>query len=126
MIVVAMEFFIGLVANGALALLLPYYVADLFASMSVKGTRRRYLAVSVMATLIYPVFSLYVLNFLIDVVTENWIRVLIDIYICWYANRLWNRVKDEDNWWKGRGKKIGKTIKKAFTVSSPAAAGAGA
>ncbi|WP_347037556.1 hypothetical protein AAHB37_12320 [Glutamicibacter halophytocola] len=26
----------------------------------------------------------------------------------------WNRHKDEDNWWKGRGKKMGRAIKGLF------------
>ncbi len=30
----------------------------------------------------------------------------------------WNRYKDDDNWWKGRGKKLGRAIKGMFEGSA--------
>ena len=121
-----MIFFISLISHTATVFLVAFYVADIIAALSVKGTRPRYVAVFAMATLIYPVFALKMLDLMISVINHNWIPAAFDLFACWYANRLWNKVKDEDSRWSGRGKKIGEAIKKAFTISSPVASGAGA
>ncbi len=103
-----------------------YVVAVVINSRTVSGTYRAYRSATVIKTLLWPVFAGYVFCTVMDLFTHEWIGAFVDAWICSVLLRDWERYKDSDDWWKGRGTKLKRKLRSMFTVSSPVAAGAGA
>ena len=77
-------------------------------------------------TLLWPLFGAYVFSVVMDLFTQEWFGALIDAWICSIFIRDWEKIKDSDDWWKGKGTKLKKKLRSMFTASSPATAGAAA
>ncbi|GAA4033576.1 hypothetical protein GCM10023063_16640 [Arthrobacter methylotrophus] len=103
-----------------------YLTAKIDWRMSVEGSHREYMASTIMKTLCLPLFGAFVFDVALDVFTQQWLGVLIDGYLAYTMHRDWQHIKDNDDWWKGRGTKLKKKLRSMFTSSSPATAGAGA
>lgn len=92
---------------------------------AVKGTHRAYQSATVIKTLLWPLFSGYVFCTVMNLFTQQWIVAVLDVWICWILLRDWERFKDSDDWWKGKGTRLKEKLRSMFTASSPALAGAG-
>ena len=93
---------------------------------SVRGTKRAYQAASVLKTLCLPLFGAFVFQVAMDVFTSWWIGAIVDTWISYTLLRDWQKIKDSDDWWKGKGTKLKKKLRSLFSARSTAAAGAGA
>jgi pheromone shutdown protein TraB len=93
---------------------------------AVSGTRRSYQSVTIVKTLLWPLFGAYVFSVDMDLFTQEWISALIDAWICSIFLRDWERIKDKDDWWKGKGTKLKRKLKSLFTSTSPATSDAAA
>lgn len=105
---------------------LPYFMAGFVHRFAVPGTLKAYQSATIVKTLLWPLFAGYVYCVIMDIFTQNWIGALIDAWMCSVLVRDWDRFKDTDDWWKGKGTKLKKKLKSMFTASSPATSGAGA
>lgn len=114
---------IGLAITGVY---LGYIIAYFIYYRAVPGSRNSYLSSTVMRALCLPLFGGFVLSVAIDAFTGNWIGLFIDIWISHGLHRDWQRIKDNDDWWTGKGTKLKKKLRSFFTASAPAAAGAAA
>jgi hypothetical protein len=103
-----------------------YVITIVINRRTVPGTYRAYLSATIIKTLLWPVFAGYVFCTAMDLFTHEWIGAFIDAWICSVLVRDWERYKDSDDWWKGKGTKLKKKLRSMFTAPSPAAAGAGA
>ena len=93
---------------------------------AVAGTRRSYQAATIVKTLLWPLFGAYVFSTVMDLFSHLWVIAFLDAWICSMLVRDWDKIKDSDDWWKGKGTKLKMKLRSVFTSSSPAAAGAGA
>lgn len=93
---------------------------------SVPGTYRAYRSATVIKTLIWPLFTGYTLSAALNFITGDWFGAVISTLACVILLRDWERFKDSDDWWKGKGTKLKKKLKSLLTgpASVPAAAGA--
>ena len=88
--------------------------AGVIASRTVNGTVRHYKAVTVVLTAFWPLVLLASFCAVAHSMDRNLFSsfiAVLQIVMSWIE---WNRHKDDDNWWKGRGKKMGRAIKGMF------------
>lgn len=121
-----MELLIPIMRLTASTLFFSIVVAGIIAGRTVDGTVLRYRSVTVIMTLFWPsvVLSAFsAASYSIDRSLFSAFLAVAQIIFSWVE---WNRHKDEDNWWKGRGKKMGRAIKGLFEgpASSSLAGGA--
>jgi hypothetical protein len=96
----------------------PFYVIMHWTYRSaVSGTRRSYQAATIVKTLLWPLFGAYVFCVVMDLFTQAWISALIDAWICSILLMDWERIKNSDDWWKGKGtvEYVFPTARKAWT-----------
>lgn len=111
----------------AIALVYVVYAVSISINRrAVSGTHRSYRSATIIKTLIWPLFAGYFFFAAMDLITQEWVGTFIDAWICCALLRDWERYKDSDDWWKGKGKKLKKKLRSMFTASSPAVAGGGA
>ncbi|WP_422759116.1 hypothetical protein [Paenarthrobacter sp. C1] len=111
------------------AIAMAYFVYVINISINrraVSGTLRSYRSATIIKTLIWPLFAGYFFFAAIDLLTREWLGAFLDVAVCVILLRDWERYKDSDDWWKGKGTKLKKKLRSMFTASSPAMAGAGA
>lgn len=109
--------------SGALII---YVVFSYMHTFTVKGTQRSYLAATVIKTLCLPLYGAFIFSLAMDIFSMNIVGGLIDAWMAWTLHRDWQRIKDYDDWWKGRGTKMKKKLRSMFRTRSLATAGAGA
>lgn len=95
---------------GFLAVILFAFSAE----RAVKGTRRRYQAVSVIMTLAWPVMVSSLIMACHYAVGTEWASLVIKIVNTPLTYLEWRKYKNEDNWWNGRGKKWLKSLDNAL------------
>lgn len=106
--------------------LMVYIVFSYIHVFAVKGTHRSYIAATAMKTLCLPLFGAYIFSLAMDIFTVHIISGLIDAWMAWTIHRDWQKIKDHDDWWKGKGTKLKKKVRSLFSARSTAVAGAGA
>jgi hypothetical protein len=111
---------------AAIVVYIAYCVALLVNTRAVTGSRQSYLSSTMMRTLCLPLFGAFVFSTAIDALAGNLVSVLFDVWISSIMHRDWQRMKDNDDWWAGKGTKLKGKLRSMFTSHSPAAAGAGA
>ncbi|QOD05934.1 hypothetical protein [Pseudarthrobacter sp. BIM B-2242] len=87
-----------------------------------RGTRGRYIMTTIVRTLTVPAILVKMVDIVLDVADKSWLNLVIDIVITAFLIMKWYWTKDDDNWWKGRGKKLGLWARRTFTRSSRTAA----
>lgn len=100
-------------------------VAQFGMMFAVRGTRRRYLAATIVRTLLLPAVVLTGLRAIIDFAAGDWFSAVLNTLVSVSFLRDWGRTKDEDNWWSGRGTKIRKAITSSLVRPVSVAARAG-
>ncbi|HEX9089712.1 MAG TPA: hypothetical protein VF867_19630 [Arthrobacter sp.] len=95
--------------------------ADLIRHYAVRGTRRHYVLTTVVRTLSVPAILVKMTDIVLDSADRDYFGVSMDVIVTMFLFLNWYRSKDDDNWWKGRGKKLGRWVCKQFLPrSSPA------
>ncbi|HEX9089715.1 MAG TPA: hypothetical protein VF867_19645 [Arthrobacter sp.] len=108
------------------ALFVPYAVAMFIHHRAVAGTRRSYLVSTLLRGLCLPLFAGFVFSLAMDIFTSHWFSALCDGYLSYAMLRDWNRLKNNDDWWTGRGTKLKRKLRSLVAGPSPVSAGAGA
>jgi fatty acid desaturase len=96
---------------------------DMVRALSVPRSHRRYLASTVFRTLAIPSIIVNGLTVLIALVLWSWIDVVMGMFVLVAIIFRLHHDKDEDNWWKGKGKKLARWARRQLagrTSTAPA------
>jgi hypothetical protein len=94
---------------------------DMVRALSVPRSHRRYLASTVFRTLAIPSIIANGLTVLIALVLWSWIDVVMGMFVLMAIIFRLHHDKDEDNWWKGKGKKLARWARRQFAGRTSAA-----
>ena len=94
---------------------------DMVRALSVPRSHRRYLASTVFRTLAIPSIVVNGLTVLIALVLWSWIDVVMGMFVLVAIIFRLHHDKDEDNWWKGKGKKLARWARRQFAGRTSAA-----
>ena len=98
---------------------------DFVRAVSVPRSRRRYLANTAFRSLALPSIGVMAFSTLIDAASGSWPDVAAGVFIMVAVIFRWHHDADEDSWWKGKGKALGRWLRSraaAGTLAAPAAA----
>ena len=96
---------------------------DMVRALSVPRSHRRYVASTVFRTLAVPSIIANGLTVLIALVVASWVDVVMGMFVLVAIIFRLHHDKDEDNWWKGKGKKLARWARRQFagrTSTAPA------
>jgi hypothetical protein len=96
---------------------------DMVRALSVPRSHRRYVASTVFRTLAIPSIVANGVTVLIALVVASWIDVVMGMFVLVAIIFRLHHDKDEDNWWKGKGKKLARWARRQFagrTAAAPA------
>jgi hypothetical protein len=106
-------------------LVLVCVCSDMLRLLFAPRSRGRYVANTVFRTLALPAILVMACTVLLDAATGVWGDVTLGMFVLVVVTYRWRTDTDEDNWWKGRGKALGRWLRKQAAVRSlvaPAAA----
>lgn len=112
---------------GSILLILGHIVvlvcmcSDMVRLLSVPRSHRRYVANTVFRTLALPSIVILAASVLIDVASGAWQNVALGVFILVAVVFRWRNDTDEDNWWKGKGKKLARWARKQLAPRSAVA-----
>lgn len=86
--------------------------SDMVRLMSVPRSHRRYLANTVFRTLAPPAILAVALRALLDAASGVWPNVTAGMFVLVVLIYRWRTDTDEDSWWKGKGKALGRWFAK--------------
>jgi hypothetical protein len=95
---------------------------DMVRALSVPRSHRRYVASTVFRTLAIPSVIANALTVLIALVLASWIDVVMGMFVLSAIIFRLHHDKDEDNWWKGKGKKLARWARRQFASRTAAPA----
>lgn len=97
---------------------------DMVRVLSVPRSNRRYVANTVFMTLALPSILILAVSVLIDAASGAWPDVAARVFVLVAVTFRWRHDSDDDNWWKGKGKALGRWLRKQAASRSftPAAA----
>lgn len=107
------------------ALVVACVCFDMVRALSVPRSHGRYVANTLFRTLAPPAILVMAISVLIDAAAGAWSGVTAGMFVLVVVIYRWRTDSDEDNWWKGKGKALGRWLQKRASVSSltaPAAA----
>ena len=84
---------------------------DMVRALSVPRSHRRYLANTVFRTLAPPAILFTAFSVLIDAASAAWPDVTAGMFVLVVVTYRWHTDSDEDSWWKGKGKALGRWIR---------------
>lgn len=88
---------------------------DMVRALSVPRSHRRYVANTVFRTLAVPSILVMGISVLAKAVLWSWMDVAMGVFVIVMIIFRWHYDKDEDNWWKDKGKKLGRWARKQLT-----------
>jgi hypothetical protein len=94
---------------------------DMVRALSVPRSHRRYVASTVFRTLALPSVLASGVTVLVDAVFWSWMDVAMGVFVMVAIIFRLHHDKDEDNWWKGKGKKLARWARKQFSPRSAVA-----
>ncbi|WP_461175063.1 hypothetical protein [Arthrobacter sp. Z1-9] len=94
---------------------------DMVRALSVPRSHRRYLASTVFRTLAVPSIIANGVTVLIALVLASWVDVVMGMFVLMAIIFRLHHDKDEDNWWKGKGKKFARWARRQFAGQTAAA-----
>jgi hypothetical protein len=107
------------------ALVVACVCFDMVRMLSVPRSHGRYVANTIFRTLAPPAILVMAFSVLIDAAAGAWSGVSAGMLVLVVVTYRWRTSSDEDSWWKGKGKALGRWLQKRASVSSltaPAAA----
>ncbi|MFD1210646.1 hypothetical protein ACFQ36_01140 [Arthrobacter sp. GCM10027362] len=103
---------------------LVYFMLMFTYRMSVRGTRRSYMAASMLNALGPSLTAGYLFAAAVNIAAGMLVISLLDALIAFFVLRYWLTIKDENNWWKGRGTNVRRWIRSLSPGTKTAPAGA--
>jgi len=94
---------------------------DMVRALSVPRSHRRYVASTVFRTLALPSVLATGVSVLVDAVFWSWLDVAMGVFVMVAIVFRLHHDKDEDNWWKGKGKKLARWARRQFSPGSAVA-----
>ena len=94
---------------------------DMVRALSVPRSHRRYVASTVFRTLAVPSIIANGVTVLIALVVASWVDVVMGMFVLVAIIFRLHHDKDEDNWWKGKGKKLARWARRQFAGRTSAA-----
>jgi len=88
---------------------------DMVRALSVPRSHRRYVASTVFRTLAVPSVLAMGVSVLVDAVFWSWMDVAMGVFVMVMIIFRLHHDKDEDNWWKGKGKKLARWARKQLS-----------
>jgi len=88
---------------------------DMVRALSVPRSHRRYVASTVFRTLAVPSVLVMGISVLVDAVFWSWMDVAMGVFVMVMIIFRLHHDKDEDNWWKGKGKKLARWARKQMS-----------
>ncbi|MFC7847461.1 hypothetical protein ACFUTU_03180 [Arthrobacter sp. NPDC057388] len=99
--------------------------SDMVRLMSVPRSHRRYLANTVFRTLALPAILATAVRALLDAASGVWPNVTAGMFVLVVLIYRWRTDTDEDSWWKGKGKALGRWFSRRIAFGlTPASAAA--
>lgn len=89
---------------------------DMVRALSVPRSHRRYVATTVFRTLALPSVLVMGISVLVDAVFWSWLDVAMGVFVMVMIIFRLHHDKDEDNWWKGKGKKLARWARKQLST----------
>jgi hypothetical protein len=96
---------------------------DMVRAVSVPRSHRRFVASTAFRTLAVPSIIANGLTVLVALVLASWIDVVMGMFVLIAIVFRLHHDKDEDNWWKGKGKKLARWARRRTagrTAAAPA------
>ena len=94
---------------------------DMVRALSVPRSHRRYLASTVFRTLAIPSVVAMGVSVLVDAAFRSWLDVAMGVFVMVAIVFRLHHDKDEDNFWKGKGKKLARWARRQFSSSTSVA-----
>lgn len=94
---------------------------DLVRAVSVPRSRRRYVANTVFRTLALPSILCMALIVLVQAASGAWTQVAGGVFVLVSVIFRWHHDTDEDSWWTGKGKALGRWLRRTL-AAGPAVA----
>lgn len=94
------------------ALVLVCVCSDMARVLSVPRSHRRYVASTIFKTLALPSILILAVSVLINAAAGAWQDVASGVFLIVAVTFRWRQGTDEDNWWKGKGKAVGRWFRK--------------
>ena len=94
---------------------------DMVRALSVPRSHRRYVASTVFRTLAIPSVLASGVTVLVDAVFWSWMDVAMGVFVMVAIIFRLHHDKDEDNWWKGKGKKLARWARRQLSPRSAVA-----
>jgi hypothetical protein len=94
---------------------------DMVRELSVPRSHQRYVASTVFRTLAIPSIMATGMSVLIHALTWSWLDVGMSMFVMVAIIFRLHHDKDEDNWWKGKGKKLARWARRQFSSGASVA-----
>jgi hypothetical protein len=98
---------------------------DMARAVSVPRSNRRYLANTVFMALAWPSILITAFVVLIDAARGDWQNVAAGVFVVVAVIFRWHDGRDDDSWWQGRGKALGRWLRRHAAARSVGATAAG-
>jgi hypothetical protein len=94
---------------------------DMVRALSVPRSHGRYVASTIFRTLAIPSVLAMGASVLIDAAFWSWTDVTLGVFVMVVIVFRFHHDKDEDNFWKGKGKKLARWARRQFSARTAAA-----
>jgi hypothetical protein len=94
---------------------------DMVRALSVPRSHGRYVASTIFRTLAIPSVLAMGASVLIDAAFWSWTDVTLGVFVMVFIVFRFHHDKDEDNFWKGKGKKLARWARRQFSARTAAA-----
>jgi len=94
---------------------------DMVRALSVPRSHRRYVASTVFRTLAVPSVLVMGISVLVDAAFWSWMDVAMGVFVMVMIVFRLHHDKDEDNWWKGKGKKLARWARRQLSSGTSVA-----
>ncbi|QCB96331.1 hypothetical protein E5206_04815 [Arthrobacter sp. PAMC25564] len=102
-------------------LVLVCVCSDMVRVLSVPRSHRRYVANTVFLTLALPAILFTTASVVIAAASGTWLNVATGVFVAVVVIFRWRSDSDDDNWWKGKGKALGRWLRSRTAPRSLAA-----
>ena len=89
---------------------------DMVRALSLPRSRARYVASTIFRTLAVPSILVMGVSVLAEAITWSWLNVIMSLAVLVMIVFRLHHDKDEDSWWKGKGKKLSRWARKQFAL----------
>lgn len=91
-------------------------MSDFIRRQMARGTRGHYVMTTITRTLAVPAILMKMTDLVLDAADKDYFEMAIDVVVLMYLILYWFWTRDDDNWWKGSGKKMGRWAKRRLAA----------